>query len=83
MSQPTLVERRRLAEFRRREVGPSIPTAPPPVTAPRRFFWREPFIAAYVAIGATLALAAALVVLGVDFSGIPHDLRALSAWFPR
>jgi len=81
MSRPILTERQRLSAYRAARgatrTDPAVPS-----TQPRRV-WRDPFIAAIVAVGATLILSAALVAAGLDFSGFLHDLRALSAWFPR
>ncbi len=87
MSQPTRSERRRLNAYREgngsRNISPSGPAAPLG-TRPRRVVWRsDPILAIMVAFGATLILGAALVALGVDFREVLHDLRALSAWFPR
>ena len=86
MSWPTLVERRRLKTYR--ESNGSRGTsqswlAAPPDTRLRRAVRSDPVLAIIVALGGTMILAAALVALGVDFSGVLHDLRALSAWFPR
>lgn len=83
MSQPTLIERQRLAEARRKSKSVAgQDSAAPAVTQPRRA-WHDFFIAAGLAGVTTLILGVAFVAWGVDFQGLFRDLRALSTWFPR